>query len=258
MINVLLNPEAFVRTSMYKNLMRVEAYEPMDEIEHAVFSRNLRDDSGFNDVLRDMDEYDIRVGYVFTDNLRNPRRAGRQSYGSEIRFSELFEMLCELNGSDFIKTYFYTCFEDAYKEEILRATRETSDTKYEINEQTSLREQILELGKQQRITKKGEFDRRFKVYKDLTSLLSGYDESTVHFAKDRLANQLDYISLKIKRHIQQCLATGKIPLTFKHKQDTIKKRRRLNLTPIRAFYATGQLIDNIVISYDAVKREGLF
>lgn len=241
MINVLVNPEAFLRTSMNKRLLRAEGYEPMSDALHSVLSRGMGDKDSFEEVALSSEEFDIKIGYFFTDEVRKNRIKGGKTYGGMESFSAIFDSLVKLNGADFIKTYFEVCFDDAHKEEIRKYASYTTKSK-----------ELLSL---QRVTKKGFFDRRFSVYKELSNLHGGADVSDISVTRGLLGSGLDLASLKIKRHIQQCLATGKIPLTFTHKKATINKRKRLNLTPIRAFYATGQLIDNIVISYDANRRE---
>jgi len=75
--------------------------------------------------------------------------------------------------------------------------------------------------------------------------------SSGKISDEDLFSGFEAISADIKKHIQQCLATGRIPLYFSMKPSTAARRKKLGLTPIRAFFATGQLIDNLVISYSA-------
>lgn len=206
----------------------MEEYSPMTVSEHSA----LRFDEDMDSIdvdsipILDKSKLDLSIQYTFTDAARKPKalRMGRK-YGSNESFKQIYERLVYLNlGVPFIDTYFEEVFPNKYKNEIRRRSY-------------LLFESIQE-----------EYDRRKRNHRKISDFDVWQDQAVV--------SGFDDLSFDIKRHIQQCLATGRIPLNFHMSKKTSKIRQSLGLTPLRAFFATGQLIDNLVVSYTAGEREG--
>jgi len=183
---------------------------------------------------------DISVGYTFTSSRRINRTA-RGKYSSTKNFDRIYQELTRLNqGEPFIDRYFETLFKGKFEADIRKRTRSFL---------LSIEQEREDLLASQKLNKDGSFDKRTKAYKNLKNFNVWKD------AKE--TQEFDQLSMDIKRHIQQCLATGRITLRYSLKPNTEKRRKKLGLTPIRVFFATGQLIDNLVISYTAsLKKAG--
>lgn len=174
----------------------------------------------------------VSVGYTFSDFRRNNRLRSKRKYGSNLPFSELYDRLVRLTGVSFVDRYFETLFKGRFDTELRKETRQLlkriDDEKASIMAAAKYRKDgMLYKATQKKLDK-------FEVWKS-RELTDGFDE----------------LSHKIKKHIQQCLATGRIPIGFTPKAFTVKRRQALGLTPVRAFFATGQLVDNLIISYNA-------
>ena len=216
-------------------------YLAMTQTEHS----ELRLSSGLADVdPGDMDiseesNLDIQVGYTFAKGRRIRTLSTGKSYSSDLSFDEIYEILTDKNdGEPFIDRYFDTIFKSRFESSIRKQTRSllsSIDNEYE------------DLVSKSVYTKSGKLDQRFTSTRKLKEFSM--------WKSDTMRSGFDALSLEIKKHIQQCLATGRIPLNFSPKPSTIARRKKLGLTPVRAFFATGQLIDNLVVSYTADWRK---
>lgn len=218
-------------------LSMVKGYKPLSETKHSELraSENTTKMSTVDFNTNERSSLDLSVGYFFTDSRRRNKLRGRHSYSSTERFVDIYEYLTTMNGGvPFIETYFDTLFKHQFESIVRKKTRELL---------SAIDQEYQDIMSGQKKTKSGAFDRRTKAYKRLVDFKAWKNE--------KITSGFDFISLQIKRHIKYCLASGRIPLNFFHSGSTIDRRKKIGLTPVRAFFATGQLIDNLVISYEA-------
>jgi hypothetical protein len=218
------------------------AYKTMNETTHSSLRKNKSMNWINTDELGIDTRLSLTIGYNFTNRKRNKFSANGKIYGSSIQFRKLYWMLVDNYnmGVPFIETYFNRLFRERFGRRVEKNAKALLAT---------LKEEKDYIDSIQRITKKGAPDRRTKAYNKLENF-SAWSES-------KTQTNFDDLSLEIKKHIQQCLASGQIPLHFSyHKDSTKKARKAAGFTPIVAFFASGQLIDNLVITYDADLTNG--
>ena len=189
----------------------------------------------------------MEAGYMFSDERRKNRITmvgdGRATYGSRKSFRNIYAQLVKWNGNKpFIETYFETHFKRNFEAEVKHKTDALLN---------DLVDEYINIISMQRMTKGGEFKKSTAAYKKL----GRYDK----WREGELTKVFDDLSNRIKKDVARCLATGKIPLMFNYKStaNTEKRRKRLGLVPIRKFFATGQLIDNLVITFSASYQRSL-
>lgn len=279
--------EGSAHTSPYQHIdstehsvLRTKALEEYDKyFEDTEINKKLKSRGGIR--------YQIQIGYFFNENKRQNRvsfefyQGQRNRYGSMASFAHIYSKLVETTGIDFVKVYFSKVFPDVFRDQIIkRFERSIPFERLEsflgspvtgVDEETQQHGFIDNVdifkqfdydevtgrfsyeGLESRITKEGKLDKRFKASAMLHTLASkeaSRNHTKVLSNKQVLMSLTDTISYEIKAHIQQCLATGAIPVNFTHKPRTARKRVLAGLTPLRAFYATGQLVDNLVIFFD--------
>jgi hypothetical protein len=224
---------AFHSSRLSEYLAKVLDYEPMSDTEHSELRSSRKLNTGFSDFISDGNkDISIKVRYSFYNRRRINILITGKKYSSTNTFKSIYRRLVVLNnGVSFLDVYFDLIFPVYFHNEIKELT---------LNFRKQLQEEYDALVQSQHLTKKGAPDRRFKVYKKLSEF-----ESVKTAAMDQ---HFDTLSLKIKHHIQVCLMTGLIPLSFRLKPSTITRKARLGLSQ-EPFFATGQLVDNLIISY---------
>jgi hypothetical protein len=189
----------------------------------------------------------MEAGYMFTDDRRKNRLMavgrGKALYGSRKSFRNIYAQLVKWNGGKpFIETYFETHFKRNFGEEVKVKTDKLLN---------DLVDEYINLISLQTMTKSGDFKKSTKAYRKLGK----YEK----WREGELSTVFDDLSHRIKKDVGRCLATGKIPLMFNYKStaNTPQVRKRLGLLPLRKFFATGQLIDNLVITFSASYQRSL-
>jgi hypothetical protein len=217
----------------FSKMLDPDDYTPMSRSEHS----ELRASADLQESTIDSvhGTLSISIKYTFSSKRRTNAVMGGKKYSSDNPFVEIYEDLVTLNqGHPFIDTYFEYLFFPFFDRKIRRNTRALLN---------GIKKEHEALLNAQLITKIGAFDKRTSAYKKLKNFDSWKDSTIIE--------GFDIMSLEIKQHIKQCLAVGRIPLFFHAKDSTAYRRTKLGLTPVTAFFATGQLIDNLIISYKA-------
>jgi hypothetical protein len=224
---------SYYSSKLLDYLAKVFDYEPLSDTEHSELRSSKRLETGFSDFIADSNkDLTIKVSYSFYNRRRINKLIMGKKYSSTNTFPSIYRRLVVLNnGVSFLDVYFDVIFPVYFRDEIKELT---------LNFRKQLQEEHDELVRSQHLTKKGAPDRRFRVYKKLSEF-----ESVKTAAMEQ---HFDVLSLKIKHHIQACLMTGLIPLSFRLQPSTIKRKARLGLLQ-EPFFATGQLVDNLIISY---------
>lgn len=218
-----------------------------------------------------VDDFEWQITYKFTSEVRGVP-AG---YGAKgMSFRRLYVILCEAynNGIYFIEDYFDNVYPYTMKKEVdsfldllkfeleqeyaERATAVTT-TEEDYGEVVSEIEEVKE-NEPERVRKDKELDMRFTANKELL-IKKIYEESKYFEAKEKLS---DFETFKkqsvsaegnkladlIKEDIKDCLRSGRIPLhPSLLSTHTMDRRARANLPEVPKFYASGQLIDNIMV-----------
>lgn len=160
----------------------------------------------------------------------------RYSYGRRgMTFDRLYHILnavCSHGGKPLLDYYFENNFRSAFGDRLA-----IEENKFNADVETELATLLLTT----RRKKDGTPDLRTTKGKRLAD----FDAIT----KADRADRMEQLSKDIKAHIVQCFRSGRIPFKFAHAPYTIRKREKLGLTPIVAFYATGQLIQNLMLHY---------
>jgi len=224
---------AYYSAQLIESLTKVLEYEPLSDTEHSELRSSKRLTTGFSDFISDGGkDLTIKVSYSFYNRRRINKLVTGKKYSSTNTFPSIYRRLVILNnGVSFLDVYFDVIFPVYFRDEIKELT---------LNFRNQLQEEYEELVRSQHLTKQGVPDRRFKVYKKLSEF--------ERVKTKALEQHFDTLSLKIKHHIQACLMTGLIPLSFRLKPSTSKRKARLGLSQ-EPFFATGQLVDNLIISY---------
>lgn len=192
-------------------------------------------------------DFHFKINYSFSTDRRktvwmNKATKKYEHYGQTgMTFDRLYFLLCEAfnGGSLFIDTYFNSgLFQSKFKQDIHRITRDMQ--KEIVAEYEAVAASVP-------LTKRGAMDRRTRGYSKFSKL--GVWKTS------KEAAQLSELSEDIRRHIINCLATGKIDLQFQPSRATLEKREKLGLDAIHAFYASGQLINHLIIQYDVETTE---
>lgn len=215
--------------------------------------------SVFNVKSFDVAGFEFFVSYDFSDEATRKVRYGSYgSYGGSLPFSTLYKELVAMNGGRyFIEDYFTTVFNQGTKQEvelilsnILKEHREKDASFtafYDITEEM--------------ITKKGKLDRRFKLNQAflasgldeqelIESILSGDSSFINELYTETLAiddDEFEDIRYLIKEDLEQSLRNGLVPLNFRLKESTKKRRVSAGISPHPPFVATGQLLNDLEI-----------
>jgi len=235
------------KTFLGKN-SKIKEYDFISFDRHSILSASAKNmKSGFYRTYgsKDLDNpFTVNISYEFTKNRRINRinsKSGRKvTYGGMMSFSKLYEHLIRFSngGVDFVQVY----LNNFLKKEFGKKIQDVTDELYK--NQMRLFKYARAMA---RVKKDGTLDRRTKEYAFIKSFDAWNNPET--------RNNLDLLAYEIKKDIARKLYTGRIPLNGKLKKSTSDKRKSFGLTPLRLFYATGQLIDNLIIRYD-VASEG--
>lgn len=213
-------------------LSKAYNYEKLSETRFSELRKSQMLNLRTLNVRDDFSNIKIQVGYAFAPRHRINRLSTGKMYSSTRSFEEIYKRLVRLNrGISFLDEYFEKIFPRYFREELQLATKILISR---LNEQQHYYESL------QVLTKKGTYDRRYKVYRTLTDFMVYKDI--------RLQNHFDEMSLKVKHHLQMSFLTGLLPIYYRINSKTARRKRKLGLSG-KTFLATGQLIDNIVVSY---------
>ena len=211
--------------------------------------------SVFNVKSFDVAGFEFFVSYDFSDEATRKSRYGSYgSYGGSLPFSTLYEELVAMNGGRyFIEEYFTTVFNQGTKQEVERILNGILKEHRERGASFTAFYDITE----EMITKKGKLDRRFNLSKDF--LASGLDEQALiesilssdsSYLDKLLAiddDEFEDIRYLIKEDLEQSLRNGLVPLNFRLKESTKKRRVSAGISPHPPFVATGQLLNDLEI-----------
>lgn len=211
--------------------------------------------SVFNVKSFDVAGFEFFVSYDFSDEATRKSRYGSYgSYGGSLPFSKLYKELVAMNGGRyFIEEYFTTVFNQGTKQDVERMLNSILKEHRERGSSFTAFYDITE----EMITKKGKLDRRFNLSKDF--LASGLDEqaliesilSSDSSYLDKLLviddDEFEDIRYLIKEDLEQSLRNGLVPLNFRLKESTKKRRVSAGISPHPPFVATGQLLNDLEI-----------
>lgn len=211
--------------------------------------------SVFNVKSFDVAGFEFFVSYDFSDEATRKSRYGSYgSYGGSLPFSTLYEELVAMNGGRyFIEEYFTTVFNQGTKQDVERILNGILKEHRERGASFTAFYDITE----EMITKKGKLDRRFNLSKDF--LASGLDEQALiesilssdsSYLDKLLAiddDEFEDIRYLIKEDLEQSLRNGLVPLNFRLKESTKKRRVSAGISPHPPFVATGQLLNDLEI-----------
>jgi hypothetical protein len=211
--------------------------------------------SVFNVKSFDVAGFEFFVSYDFSDEATRKSRYGSYgSYGGSLPFSTLYKELVAMNGGRyFIEEYFTTVFNQGTKQDVERMLNGILKEHRERGSSFTAFYDITE----EMITKKGKLDRRFNLSKDF--LASGLDEQALiesilssdsSYLDKLLAiddDEFEDIRYLIKEDLEQSLRNGLVPLNFRLKEASKKRRVSAGISPHPPFVATGQLLNDLEI-----------
>lgn len=227
---------------------------------------------------KDIDSFRFYISYYFSDELRAIKYGNYGSYGSEIKFSALYEMLVTRYNSNeyFIQTYFDKVYHEgigSYIEaelDTITQRKKTEQRGFEsafaitanmltqkglldrrftaVKEylKTGLSEELL-LEAMQHKTKAGTFDKRFNTSKDF------YEASAESFIIED--EELEPLTRMVKEDLLNAFSLGLVPVNLALKSKTIERRVSAGINSISPFVATGQLLNDVEIVFE-VKHNG--
>ena len=231
---------------------------------------------------KDIDSFRFYISYYFSDELRTIKYGNYGSYGSEIKFSALYEMLVTKYNSNeyFIQTYFDKVYHEgigaeieAELDEIIQRKKTeqrgfesafaiTSDmitqkglldrrfTVVKDYLKAGLSEELL-LEAMQNMTKAGTFDKRFSTTKDF---YTDFDEASAEsfIIEDE---ELEPLTRMVKEDLLNAFSLGLVPVNLALKSKTIERRLYAGINSLSPFVATGQLLNDVEIVFE-VKHNG--
>ena len=186
------------------------------------------------------DEFEWQITYKFNDHLRIPTTPTGDTYGGNyITLRRLYLILCErLNGGKFfIDEYFNDVYPYTIKGDV---DARLKNLKREI--MAGYIETAEDFGV--RVTKKGVVYKADRRKRGLRKVLNDYSVQAQEW-ENREGKE---IADMIREHIAGCLESGQIPLEIEYnKPRTNWLREHYGLPEEPRFYATGQLINNLVL-----------
>lgn len=193
------------------------------------------------DITSLLEDFTWNITYKFTDDIRI-NRFMKKKYGEDgMSFKELYHMLCKYynKGHLFIDDYFETVYPYTMKDNVdafLLVLKEEITAEYD-----AMLEQSV-------YTRKGKLDRRYKI--NLRKLAEFRA-----FSSERVREEGRYLTEITREDIISCLSAGIIPLHPNVLSDeTIRKRMSVGLPKEPKFFASGQLINNIVLCFRLEKQ----
>jgi hypothetical protein len=185
-----------------------------------------------NDTLEKVTSIPFRISYDFSSSTRN-NRWGAVTYGAKnMTFRRLYELLCRHfnKGEYFIDTY----FEKVFPQTLLY--RDFKSIEGEVK--AGITGEFISHADSARIRKDGGFDLRTREGK----WLNQFDVWRESYVKDRYKAFAE----RVRLNIMASLSSGRIPLKFSSRSPFTRDIRKvLGFMPMRSFFASGQLINNI-------------
>lgn len=184
-------------------------------------------------------DIDMQITYKFTSDTRVnmfPVGNKRVSYGSpNMTFRRLYLLLVEKynNGVFFIERYFEDVYPSTVKFQVQWRISQIQ-REYEVEQR-----ELNRLAQANIAVSTGLPDKRFNNTINLLKFVSGKNK----FVQEKSAE----IATIIKQDIQQCFSLGMVGFNFVLADETIKRRKKAGLDSNIPFYASGQLIKNILI-----------
>lgn len=238
----------------------VEDFYEEDDYEEDAWSpffENFLDDVGDYDFIEDedcvfrvssdiskVDDFSTEIKYCFTEEIRPNVFSNGHKYGSDnMSFRKLYTLLCmKFNeGRFFIEDYFSTVYPRTMKSKV---------DSYFAELKKDIMNEYEKLMYGARYRKDGQLDRRQrKLLKRLSDFETFQDEYIKEAGQD--------IAKKIKDNIVTSLMVGAIPLSqgaFSLSEQARKHRIKAGLPEYPRFFASGGLIENIVIVYNVTGR----
>lgn len=227
---------------------------------------------------KDIDSFRFYISYYFSDELRAIKYGNYGSYGSEIKFSALYEMLVTKYNSNeyFIKTYFDKVYHEGIGSYIEAELDEIIQRKK--TEQRGFESAFAITANM--ITQKGLLDRRFTAVKDYLKaglseemLLEAMQHKTIAGTFDKRFNtskdfyeasaesfiiedeELEPLTRMVKEDLLNAFSLGLVPVNLALKSKTIERRLSAGINSISPFVATGQLLNDVEIVFE-VKHNG--
>lgn len=227
---------------------------------------------------KDIDSFRFYISYYFSDELRAIKYGNYGSYGSEIKFSALYEMLVTRYNSNeyFIQTYFDKVYHEgigsyieAELDEIIQR-KKTEQRGFEsafaittdmitqkglLDRRFTLVKDYLKAGLSEELlleamqhkTKAGTFDKRFNTSKDF------YEASAESFIIED--EELEPLTRMVKEDLLNAFSLGLVPVNLALKSKTLERRASAGIDGVSPFFATGQLLNDVEIVFE-VKHNG--
>lgn len=181
-------------------------------------------------------DFDWQITYSFPETRRDPVTTNGHVYGGlNVTYRRLYLILCEHfnEGRFFIDDYFKEVYPHTVKPEI--------DDRL-----NRIKQDLLDYADEEFqdavVTKRGTFDKRYKVNRGMKARLKRYKA----FATAWEENEGIYLANIIKEDIISCLMTGQIPLAVTtNMPSTDRKRILAGLSDEPRFFAMGRLIEHI-------------
>lgn len=225
----------------------------------------------------ELDEFVFGISYYFSDEMRKIVHKPYGSYGSNAKFSALYEMLVqEYNGGEyFIQTYFELVYPEGIGpyietelEKILQGKKEDArgiEGAFEITSDmitskglldrrftvvkdflmSGLSEELL-LEAMQNITKKGTFNKWYKAAKQFYTS-ANEASSKAYMITDE---ELEPLTELVKEDLLQAFELGLVPLNHTLSDKTIQRRKYAGIESESLFFATGQLLNDVTIVFE--------
>ncbi len=227
---------------------------------------------------KDIDSFRFYISYYFSDELRAIKYGNYGSYGSEIKFSALYEMLVTRYNSNeyFIQTYFDKVYHEGIGSYIEAELDEIIQRKK--TEQRGFESAFAITSNM--ITQKGLLDRRFTLVKDYLKagldeqmLLEAMQHKTIAGTFDKRFNtskdfyeagaesfiiedeELEPLTRMVKEDLLNAFSLGLVPVNLALKSKTIERRLSAGIDGVTPFFATGQLLNDVEIVFE-VKHNG--
>lgn len=178
-------------------------------------------------------DFEWQITYSFPKDRRVPRGYG----GKNVTFRRLYLILGErFTDGYFIETYFDHVYQFTMKQRVDYLLKEAKEELLDYANSLILDKIPL--------TKKGNFNRRYKVGK----VLNGADYD--NFKQNWEESVGEQIAKEIKDDIIACLANGVIPINHINQARTYRIRRSHGLDDEHVFFASGQLVRSIKLFFN--------
>lgn len=201
------------------------------------------------------------------------RRDKSSGYGSDKTIYKIFHLFMSKNNVSFVDVFIEKYYKEMYApkvEDIFDRAYEDLQV-YDTSRQNQAAMNALDNASEFRVTKAGNIDKRFKVFrllmpKALAFGLDPLDPESVEITKDILStdvgakskeviktelfSSLELLVKDMKKGLIQKMSTGQVIPNFLSER-TRKARKAANLNPNFRLYATGQLVNGITFYFQA-------